>query len=1675
MTNTIFTFISSLGKEAIFIALTIFLSKYQLNELSHVESVLCKFPFNRIQGLCYTIKLIIKHLGRLIDDKISYIGKMIIAILKLSLTYYTAAREIKGSDYEEMKDIVQENNNNEVEGKNQIGNVWVKTSHTIYSEAIKRLKEIYNQYYETPYLDEITNSFIGIVTSKIQRMKLELSQSKSNLLSIFLIWSSNPKYLHRYFNSSIFNAIISLLTAPKVVPEVVSLVIEILFNLLFAEEVSPCTKLIEDNVDTIISSLHFYLESKGAVQDVKTLAVLRELARHVKSNNMTIQKLIELLEPNLFVAMKLPKKKQGMILELVRTLKALFEIYKGNNKKEYFQKLSRLLLRIKGCVIRREIAELLFTLLPTNKYSKVILNMNSYTRVNMELESDFDVIIKEMNEFNSFLESKDSYSISLSEIRVVLYQYLAYLSNEDYSLRSVACHGLNLFLTGRYKNSFKVADEEIKEFMVNDFLLTIIRAMKIRDDVIFRNVMEVIRSYLVNSIEAPNEYKEEPKMYLDLLALTKAKDEEQDFFHNISHTQIHRRFKALRNATIAVEEKKVSVESALKVLLPLAESFLLQDNDEEVMRKKVMAFKSSGYSRQTVTDAIELIGAITPQLSTEQYMKLINRYITRFKKLRSYREITQGVIINILCKVLDNYPFIAVNADQFIEHQVTQSKDPVEALKKLEKEEIKDELLMYLKRSVFPVLKNAMVESKKSRDKEGERHKDVRPHIALALLRIAKKLGAQKYLEEFEKVITILVVPLRSREYELRDKVRSVFYEIIEASTPFVLHIILKELSLGLTKDHQRYVLLYTIHGIFQRIVKTQKERFYSKVDYCLHLILPLVMKGLIGELAEDAETEEVIRQCKEAKNLKAAELYGLLAQLILLKDSLDELIKPLVEQLEIAKNTKQIHKCEAALGKVSEGILKNSGLGEEILIDLCRRMIEAGFTLFEKKEEVEQRRIPIYKTLYEHKAENFLIQEGAAGGKRLELFLPKNVKNEHLSGKALCFFGLSMLHSGISRQLVKLPRVLKINKKTKLTFGSNEQEEPMIIEDTWIDNFVPFLLKALKTPQSQIVQMALRIYDKLLDQNIPSLQSQASEFLDCVIKQFDYMNLSHEEMVQSVFKCVTRIIETSHSTLSLGKHQKEALLTLIKTNMREAERQVPVFKCVRAIVNLKEKIKGVIEIMDYVSELMISGRSKSIRETCGATFIDYVTKVLKIDSQTFKNKVNFLLHNLSYEDTDSRLYLVEILFRIVNYIIEKEQWQWIDTLFVTLVLQMANEDSAKCKKKILELIEFIMKSSPYEVQKQIVGSIFVWIKEDKKLLKMVCFQLIGIVVKIWKDSFISHLEATLEQILNTLRDSVNQMQEETAQDNEKVHEEIKGIMTAVKLIEPEENVEDRSEWTLCYMSLICLEKLFENIKGHVLNHLKEQDEIMNLISELLLHRHYWIKLLACRIIGHYFSDRNPLENNICFFRDGNSKELATKLLTLFKSKYLDNQLATQTTKNLLFIVKNTSIAHYIMQKATNMGKPAISGPKEERNKLNYLLTLIAGVAYGMSVEELKEEASLSLSLAYRIATDERYKGSDTARQASDIMKLIEGLVGVETYTQRLNKLKGEIQKMRLGRKEKQRQIKLTNPEAAMKQKIKAKEKGKEKRRKKNTMWAIKRKGAILPENNVVVKKFKAG
>ncbi|EEB96308.1 hypothetical protein MPER_04578, partial [Moniliophthora perniciosa FA553] len=161
-------------------------------------------------------------------------------------------------------------------------------------------------------------------------------------------------------------------------------------------------------------------------------------------------------------------------------------------------------------------------------------------------------------------------------------------------------------------------------------------------------------------------------------------------------------------------------------------------------------------------------------------------------------------------------------------------------------------------------------------------------------------------------------------------------------------------------------------------------------------------------------------------------------------------------------------------------------------------------------------------------------------------------------------------------------------------------------------------------------------------------------------------------------------------------------LLEIIAPDLEEPSIQNAVFQMLRAIISRKFVVPEIYDLMEKVSEIMVTNQSTSVQELCR-------TK------------------NLSYVHESGRKSVLELLGAIVAKFQENLILEYSDLLFLSLVMVVANDDSAKCREMAAQLIKSLVEKfdkekrdaaiSPY--LSSIMGDVCTSLERSSKQLEM--------------------------------------------------------------------------------------------------------------------------------------------------------------------------------------------------------------------------------------------------------------------------------------------------------------------------------------------------------------------
>lgn len=361
-------------------------------------------------------------------------------------------------------------------------------------------------------------------------------------------------------------------------------------------------------------------------------------------------------------------------------------------------------------------------------------------------------------------------------------------------------------------------------------------------------------------------------------------------------------------------------------------------------------------------------------------------------------------------------------------------------------------------------------------------------------------------------------------------------------------------------------------------------------------------------------------------------------------------------------------------------------------------------------------------------------------------------------------------------------------------------------------------------------------------------------------------------------------------------------LLELISPDLEEQSRQGTAFSLLRAIISRKFVVAEIYDIMDRVSEVMVTSQAAQVQELCRVSLLQFLLDYPQGKGR-LRNQMSFLVKNLSYIYESGRLSVMELLNAIIQKFTDELIHEYADLLFVGLVMVLANDESGKCRENAARLIKSLLERIGPQQRKAIFGHVHSWANQkDKPALGRVSCQLYGLALDVLqKDSVTTYLSVVLEDVQEKIKESVYLL--DNLDDN---HHEL----------------EDAIDWQTSYQALTTLSKIFAVYPSlltqpvtAVLPASKIRISWSNIIPHLL-HPHTWVRNIACRLLGILFSVC-PVATPKINFNEDKSSDVADSLLTFdgmtslsrtlceqLKSEHLDEQLGLQIVKNLFFIGK---------------------------------------------------------------------------------------------------------------------------------------------------------------------------
>lgn len=460
------------------------------------------------------------------------------------------------------------------------------------------------------------------------------------------------------------------------------------------------------------------------------------------------------------------------------------------------------------------------------------------------------------------------------------------------------------------------------------------------------------------------------------------------------------------------------------------------------------------------------------------------------------------------------------------------------------------------------------------------------------------------------------------------------------------------------------------------------------------------------------------------------------------------------------------------------------------------------------------------------------------------------------------------------------------------------------------LDPLITLVGDTLFAEEAHVLDRALRAVSALIKCPLASIEKAAPILVKQMISILENMGGTASDLSQTAIRSLATLIRDRKS-LILTDEQLSTLVAIISPDLEEPEQQAALFSLLRAIVSRKFASAEVYDLMDRVAEILIASQSQSTREICRSIYLQFLLDYPQ-GKKRLATSLQFLAKNLGgYVHESGRISALELVNAILSKFGADLLDQYADLFHFALVMDLANDESAKCRSMAAENCKLLYGRVSAEVRARLLDAILAWGKQrDNDDLRKVAAQASGLVV----EAFRGRAEA-----VNLSRQVLPQLQTMVKE-------------AAVQLTDADEDSDELEEgplqdgaWQPTYQALASLHKIISLSPEFI----ADLDHAFNRsLRTVLIYPHAWIRQASSRLLGLLYSkapDAPALDELI---------DAASASTTQLKSKHLNDTLALQIVKNLFFIGRRFS------QQTTSVDEPdeleeVLEGGHETRDELH--------------------------------------------------------------------------------------------------------------------------------------------
>ena len=1122
----------------------------------------------------------------------------------------------------------------------------------VRSTGIRRLVQFLRCPVDFDFASFLPGIFGAAISPRLDKLEVENTQAPSGTLDLIAALVSSPDTAVRldFIEPRALPKAFACMTAVKVKPAVIGRVFDIVDSLLASAEASAPLQVLQKHSQVLLDHVIRLIPTlSGPTGDDllrRLLGILSALSAIVTDGKQA-QQLAALLGPMLRRPGKqVSEKSKADILTILQRLYSLAPDFSDTQSQffqSHFQLISNQLQSLYLPVSRKALLPVLqaFGTADPSLSSTIRLtcDLNAYSRKRIE-EPDFD------KRLEAFAALTDVDTLSLPTVAAhwlpILRTSLFFIHEpEELSIRTNSSAVLRRFIDLVGSSSESPYVEALQHVVMPGLR----KALRSKLELVRNEVLLVIAHGVKVCSGLPS--------LAEMLPLLADGDDEANVFVNIGHIQVHRRARAVRRLRDFFSDGVVSENNLFNIFLPLLEHVINGASDIS--------------DHHFINESVLTIGALAGRLRWSKYYGLVMRYL----RLGSAKTPQQKYYIRSIAAMIDNFDFnLDVPAAVVQADETTQSDDdgeeddgrvesgPVESVA------AKTKIAETVTERLLPALSNFLA----SRD---ETEPSIRIPIALAVVKLARRLPGDAGSNEVIRVITTVAQILRSKEQDTRDIARDTIARITVYLGPSWLARTLGELRTALQRGPQKHVMAVTTHSILVLATTEASDRF-TNLDQAVEEAIGISAEVIWGESGQDVSAEGFKTKMREVRGASSRGLdtFQLVSRLAS-ASKLGAILNPVREIMSASQAVKTMQLVDEVLRRISLGLNANTMLSPEDILSMCHSLISgnSGYTRSKRKAPKEKEAKETHRVQMKRDV------------KEAEDFFPLNAHK-------FVAFGLDLFVTAFRRGKFDFADVNILSRLAPL---------------------VNAIGNTLYSKSSSILVLGLKAAAAITRCPIPQVDEAMPVFIVNIFKIVKASGGTAEtETAQTALKTLAVILRDNKAA-KVSDAQLRYLLEVIEPDLEEPSRQSAIFTLLRSIVGRQFVVPEIYDLMERVSSVMITSQSTHVQQLCRGLLMQFLLEYPQ-GTGRLRVQMTFLARNLDYAFESGRLSVMEVLAAVFDKFSDDLIEEYGDMFFVALVAVLANDDAEKCRSTAGLLLQKLFTRFGSKHQKKTLDVLKSWV-----------------------------------------------------------------------------------------------------------------------------------------------------------------------------------------------------------------------------------------------------------------------------------------------------------------------------------------------------------------------------